>query len=104
MNIKFVLLFCVFVVLELLDALTSHLCYAAGLIAWEMNLFAVYLMEHEILILGKIVLILVVGALCYILRRENDQKWAVRGLSMGIVICVVANLMNAISLWRVSLI
>ena len=78
----FVVLFLVYVTLQIFDAFTTSLAYEVGLGAMELNPLAALLMSYNLLWLGKLIVIIMVGLLYYWFWKKNEIKLAMITISI----------------------
>lgn len=97
----FITLFLVLVTLQILDVITTTLAYEVGLGADEINPLAAVLMSYDLLWLGKVVSIIVVGILCYWLWKKEKKKLAINGVYVSDCIYVGVVGINLLSLGSV---
>jgi len=98
MRLLFAVHFLIFSVLQVFDFITTELAYKIGLGEAEINPFAKLLMVYNLLWVGKIIAIIVVGLLCFLLLKIKQKKLAFLGLSINNCIYIVVVGLNLVSL------
>ena len=97
----FLILFAVFIALQMEDVVTTNLAFAAGLSEYELNPLGALLISHNLLWLGKAVAIAVVGAMCYWLWKKAEMKMAIKCIYVVNSFCMGVVGINLLSLGMV---
>ena len=95
---KYVVLFLVFVILQIFDVVTTSLAYEVGLGTMEINPLAALLISYNLLWLGKLIVIIMIGLIYYWLWKKNEIKLAM--ITISILNCIYIGIItvNLISL------